>query len=83
MAKVVVYTKDYCPFCTRAKALLSDRGITFEEVDVSSWPHEKVIELFTKSKMRTVPQIYADDQLIGGFNELAERDRTKGLDDLK
>lgn len=54
---LTVYTKDYCPYCVKAKALLSSLGATFEEVDISNSP-DTIMELVKKSGMRTVPQIF-------------------------
>ncbi len=61
---LTLYTKDYCPYCIRAKHLLSSLGATFEEVDVNSKP-ELFSELYKKSGMRTVPQIFLDDECLG------------------
>jgi glutaredoxin 3 len=81
MAKVVMYTTQWCPFCVRAKALLKNKGVPFEEVDVSGDDvlREKMIEA---SGRRTVPQIFIDDEPIGGFEELAALDREGELDRL-
>ncbi|MEM7646156.1 MAG: glutaredoxin 3 [Pseudomonadota bacterium] len=81
MAKVVVYSKTYCPFCVRAKNLLNEKGAQFEEIMVDSDP-ELFADLKKKSGMMTVPQIFIDDKLIGGFTELAELDQQGGLDPL-
>jgi GrxC family glutaredoxin len=70
---IQVYTTRYCPFCDAAKRLLKERGLEFEEIDVSD--PEKKEELKAKTGWRTVPQIFIDDALIGGYQELAERDR--------
>ncbi len=70
MAKVEIYTTSYCPFCTRAKALLRSKGVTFEEIDVGGAPElrEKMIEL--AGGRRTVPEIFINGQIIGGYDEL-------------
>jgi glutaredoxin 3 len=54
---LILYTKDYCPYCVKAKNLLDSIGATYEEIDITSTP-EIIIELAKKSGMRTVPQIY-------------------------
>lgn len=54
---ITVYTKDYCPYCVKAKNLLTSLGATYEEVDITTTP-EIIIELAKKSGMRTVPQIF-------------------------
>lgn len=81
MAKVVIYSKTYCPFCVRAKNLFNNKGVAFEEIMVDTDP-ELFAELKKKSGMMTVPQIFIDDQLIGGFTELAELDQQGKLDPL-
>lgn len=81
MAKVVIYSKTYCPFCVRAKTLFTNKGVSFEEIMVDSKP-ELFVELKEKTGMMTVPQIFIDDKLIGGFTELAELDSKGELDPL-
>ena len=67
--KAVVWSKDACPFCVQAKALLESRGIEFEERNVSKdWTKEKLLEAVPNA--RTLPQIFLDDAHIGGFTEL-------------
>jgi glutaredoxin 3 len=79
MAKVVVYTKSYCPYCDRAKDLLTRKGVEFEEIYLDDHPGEYA-ELKQRTGMMTVPQIFIDDQLVGGYTELAALDREKKLD---
>jgi glutaredoxin len=67
--KAIVWSKNQCPFCDQAKNLLKMKGIEFEERNVSTdWTKEQLLESVPNA--RTVPQIFLDDQLIGGFNEL-------------
>lgn len=80
---VTVYTMDYCPFCERAKALLKTRGIPFEEVRVADDDDATWDELYEKSGMRTMPQIWAHEKLVGGFTELAALDSRDHLESLK
>ena len=69
MTKATVWSKDSCPFCVQAKALLDSKGIEYEERNVSTdWTKEQLLEAVPNA--RTVPQIFLNDQLIGGFNEL-------------
>ena len=69
MTKAVVWSKDSCPFCQQAKALLESKGINFEERNVSrDWTREQLLEAVPTA--RTLPQIFLDDKLIGGFTEL-------------
>lgn len=81
MPKVVIYSKDFCPFCVRAKNLLNQKKVSFEEIMVDKDP-KLFSELKEKSGMLTVPQIFIDDKLIGGFTELAELDSQGKLDPL-
>jgi glutaredoxin 3 len=80
MARIKIYTTPYCGYCTMAKALLSRKGIPYEEVDLAesttlrSW-------LVDETGTRTVPQIFLDGASIGGFKELAVLDRTGELDE--
>ena len=74
MAKVVIYSKTYCPFCVRAKNLFDSKGVSYEEIMVDSDP-ELFVQLKQKTGMMTVPQIFIDDELVGGFTELAELDQ--------
>jgi len=67
--KAVVWSKDACPFCVQAKALLEARGIEYEERNVSkNWTREQLLEAVPTA--RTLPQIFLDDQHIGGFTDL-------------
>lgn len=70
MAFVEIYTKDYCPFCTKAKMLLEQLNVDFQEIDLSVSP-EKYDELQVRRPgARTVPQIFINDQGIGGCDDL-------------
>ena len=67
--KAVVWSKDHCPFCEQAKSLLKLKGIEFEEKKIGhGYTREQLLEAVPNA--RTVPQIFLDDQLIGGFQEL-------------
>lgn len=67
--KAVVWSKDACPFCVQAKALLESRGIEFEERNVSKdWTREQLLAAVPDA--RTLPQIFLDETHIGGFTEL-------------
>jgi glutaredoxin len=67
--KAVVWSKDACPFCVQAKALLEARGIEYEERNVSkNWTREQLLEAVPTA--RTLPQIFLDGQHIGGFTDL-------------
>jgi glutaredoxin len=67
--KAVVWSKDACPFCDQAKNLLKLKGIEYEERNISrDWTREQLLEAVPDA--RTVPQIFLDSELIGGFTEL-------------
>ena len=67
--KATVWSKDACPFCVQAKALLESKGIELEERNVSAdWTREQLLEAVPTA--RTLPQIFLDDNYIGGFTEL-------------
>src|ERR671912_511495 len=81
MPKVVLYTKDYCGFCARAKELLNLKGVEFTEIDIT---HDAVLqaEMIERSGRRTVPQIFIDGRHVGGFDDLAALDAAGKLDPL-
>ena len=67
--KAIVWSKDACPFCDQAKNLLKMKGVEFEEKKIGhGYTKEDLLEAVPGA--RTVPQIFLDEQLIGGFNEL-------------
>lgn len=67
--KAVIWSKYHCPYCDQAKALLTSKGIQFEEKKIGDgYTKEELLEAVPNA--RTVPQIFLNDELIGGFNEL-------------
>jgi glutaredoxin len=67
--KAVVWSKNHCPFCDQAKGLLKLKGIEVEERNINNgWTREALLEAVPNA--RTVPQIFLDDKLIGGYTEL-------------
>jgi glutaredoxin len=67
--KATVWSKYHCPYCDQAKALLTQKGISFEERKIGDgYTREELLEAVPTA--RTVPQIFLDGELIGGFNEL-------------
>lgn len=79
--KVTLYTKENCPFCVRAKALLSRKGVTFEEVpvegrdDLRTW-------LVEATGQRTVPQVFVGERSLGGYTDVAALDEEGRLDPI-
>jgi len=70
MTKAIVWSKENCPYCLQAKALLESKGIDFEERNImkGTWTKEQLLEAVPNA--RTLPQIFLDDNYIGGFTEL-------------
>lgn len=81
MARIELYTTSWCGYCLRAKALLDERGLPYEEVRVDEDPsfRAKLVELTGRW---TVPQILVDGEPIGGYLELRELDDRGLLDEL-
>lgn len=69
LAKVEMYSTPICPYCIRAKALLQQKGVPFEDFNVRTYP-EKRQEMMARGSGRTVPQIFIDGKHIGGCDEL-------------
>ena len=72
MTRAIVWSKDYCPYCVNAKALLDSKGIMYEERNISQgkWTKEQLLEAVPGAK--TVPQIFLDGELIGGYDQVKE-----------
>ena len=81
MPRVVVYTKNYCPFCNYAKSLLRSKNVDFEEINVTH-DHHLQEEVQRLSGRRTVPQIFIDGKSVGGFEEIRQLDADGELDQL-
>ena len=79
MNNVIVYTSTFCGYCSAAKSLLSNKGIPYEEVNLSESPEMRQ-EIMEKWSWRTVPLIIINDKLIGGFRELASLESQNKLD---
>ncbi|HEX9831077.1 MAG TPA: glutaredoxin 3 [Thermodesulfobacteriota bacterium] len=81
MAKVMIYTTTYCPYCYAAKALLDSKGVKYKEIDVTKDPAIKR-QVMEEIGWRTVPIILINDRLVGGFDDLRALEREKKLDEL-
>jgi glutaredoxin 3 len=80
--EVEIYTTMWCPYCSRAKALLRRKGVEFNEIDVS-FDQEKRVEMTARAYGRTsVPEIFIGGALIGGSDELHALDTRGELDRL-
>ena len=82
MAKVEIYTKAFCPYCSRAKNLLSAKGADYEEYDITMGGPKRAEMLERAPGRTTVPQVFIDGKHIGGSDDLAALDRQGGLDPL-
>lgn len=79
-AKVEIYTKAFCGFCARAKHLLDAKGSAYTEYDITMGGPDNAEMLRRNPAARTVPQIFINDKLVGGSDELAALDRAGKLD---
>jgi glutaredoxin 3 len=82
VARIEVYTTTYCPYCVRAKNLLKSKGVAFTEIDVTEDDElrEKMIEM--AGGRRTVPEIFINGKIVGGYDELKALDDAGQLDGL-
>ena len=82
MPEVLIYTKDYCPYCIKAKNLLKRKGVAFKEIDLT---HDEKLQLEIVEKSggrKTVPQIFIGGQPIGGSDDLHALDAAGKLDGM-
>ena len=82
MSKVDIYTKFACPFCVRAKKLLSSKGIKFNEIDITFGGDKRDEMLVRAPEASTVPQIFINQTHVGGSDELYALERAGKLDQL-
>ena len=82
MAKVTIYTTMMCPFCSRAISLLKQKGVEFEEIDVTFSGKKRRQMMEMAEGRHTVPQIFIDDVPIGGSDELVDLEMSGELDQL-
>ena len=81
MSRVQVYSKENCPYCVRAKALLDRKGVRYEEIDAEG-KDEIRTWLVEASGQMTLPQIFVDGRSLGGFSDIDALDRAGKLDAL-
>jgi len=81
MARVEMYSMEWCPYCAKAKALLGAKGIEYDEVDVTD-DEEKAVEMIERTGQRGVPQFFIDGQWVGGYDNLAYLNATGTLDQI-
>lgn len=70
MKKIEIYTWGYCPYCVRAKNLLTEKGLEFTEIPLDG-KDDELMALRERTGQRTVPQIFINDIFVGGFSELS------------
>lgn len=81
MSEIVIYSSDYCPYCTRAKQLLSRKGVQFTEINVDGQPGVRA-EMARKAGRTSVPQIWIGATHVGGCDDLHALERAGKLDAL-
>lgn len=82
MATVEIYTKAWCPYCTRAKRLLDDKGVAYTEYDITMGGPQRTEMIQRAGGGSTVPQIFIDGRHVGGSDDLAALERQGKLDPL-
>jgi glutaredoxin 3 len=82
MAKVELYTTMFCPYCARARSLLSKKGVDYADIDVMADTAKRDEMVARSGGRQTVPQIFIDGRHIGGSDELAALDKAGKLDAL-
>jgi glutaredoxin 3 len=81
MNQIMLYTTEPCSFCRQAKALLSKRGLSYDEINLAMDADGRT-ELAKRTGMMTFPQVIIGDELVGGFTELVSAERSGRLAEL-
>ena len=79
---IEIYTKTFCPYCWRAKALLDDKGVPYREISVDFGGEHREMMIQRANGRTTVPQIFIREHHVGGCDDLFDLDRDGRLDDL-
>lgn len=82
MAKVTIYTRQFCPYCTRAVALLKEKGADFNEIDAGMDPALREEMIQRSNGGRTFPQIFVGERHIGGCDDMMALERAGKLDPM-
>lgn len=82
MAKVTIYTRAMCPYCSRAVSLLQKKGVDFEEIDAGRDPAKKQEMIQRSQGGSTFPQIFIGKEHIGGCDEMMALERSGALDNM-
>ena len=81
MAQITVYTTDPCSFCVRVKQLLDTRGYEYDEVNLAKDPDGRA-QLANRTGMMSFPQVVVGDEVVGGFTETVQAERSGRLKQL-
>ncbi len=79
MSDIEIYSLEWCPYCIKAKALLKAKDVPYRETDVT-YDREQALEMIERSGRNSVPQIFFDGELLGGYDDLAHFNATGELD---
>lgn len=82
MADVTIYTRQFCPYCSRAVALLKEKNVAFEEIDAGMDAEKKAEMVERANGGRTFPQIFIGDQHIGGCDDMMALEKSGKLDTM-
>lgn len=82
MAKIEIYSTTYCPYCTRAKALMDAKDLNYTEIDVTGDDAARMALVEKSGGRKTVPQIFIDGQPIGGYDDLRALEESGRLDEM-
>lgn len=81
-ARVLMYSRSWCPYCERARALLTSKGVAFEEIDLDAHPEQREAMIARSGGAYTVPQIFIGERHVGGSDDLYQLEAAGGLDPL-
>ncbi len=82
MAEVTIYTKAYCPYCVRAISLLREKQVAYQEIRIDLQPERRDEMIARAGGRTTVPQIFVNDQHLGGCDDIVALDAAGKLDPL-
>ncbi|WP_386071231.1 glutaredoxin 3 [Tahibacter sp. UC22_41] len=82
MVRIEMYTTAICPYCVAAKNVLKSKGLEYQEIRIDTDPAQRDEMLRRSGGRRTVPQIFINDQLVGGHDDLVAADRSGRLAEL-
>lgn len=82
MPTIEIYSKKTCPYCDRAKKLLDQKGVVYTEIRLDEYPDQVEVMLRRAEGRRTVPQIFINNQHIGGFDDLWALEQANKLNNL-